>query len=550
MGKMFFPQYERGRKTGVDLVLGQSVLEHIRRIGGVEIDSDCGGQGTCARDIIRIEEGAESLSMMAPGEKRFLDDGVLMPGQRLACQAQVVRDDKNIRVFIRDFGRYTILVDTIKTDTKTDPCVAVKSNRVLYHTGEDLGEYGGKVFGLAVDVGTTTLVMQVVDLLTGENIGNPIASKNPQIAYGNDVISRGGYAMQHENGLEELQAAVIDGINKSLAELEKTLNVQEGEITQHIYDVVVVGNSTMRSIICGQDPSTLVVIPFEPLDTRAVTLNTADVGLNVNPHAKMYGPPLIGGHAGADCLADIIATRLYKSDEIEMIVDIGTNGEVVIGNKDKIMTASCAAGGAYEGYQISCGVGAIEGAITKIKIRDGQLSFETLGNKPPKGTCGSGVIDLLAELLRNGIMNERAKISKPYQIADGIAITQDDIHQLITAKAGLRTDQDLLIKYFGTDLDDVARVYLAGAFGNYMDIKNSMIVGLYPVMDLEKFVRFGNGALAGARDILISKKKRKDAERVATMVQHTKPNEIEKQEFALMVVDNMYFKRDVLEKFK
>jgi len=333
-------------------------------------------------------------------------------------------------------------------------------------------------------------------------------------------------------------------------ELEKALDVGVGEIARYVYDVVVVGNSTMRSIICGQDPSTLAVIPFEPLDSHAVTLNTADVGLQVNPRAKMYGPPLIGGHAGADALADIIATRLYQSDEIEMIIDIGTNGEVVIGNRDRIMTASCAAGGAYEGYQISCGVGAIEGAITKVKIRDGKLSYETLGDKPPKGTCGSGVIDLLAELLRNGIMNERARIREPYQIADGVAITQDDINQLITAKAGLRTDQDLLIKYYGTDLEGVSRVYLAGAFGNYMDLRNSLIVGLYPVMDLEKFVRFGNGALAGARDILISKQRRKDAERVAAMIEHTKPNEIEKQDFAMMVVENMYFKKDVLEKFR
>jgi uncharacterized 2Fe-2S/4Fe-4S cluster protein (DUF4445 family) len=389
----------------------------------------------------------------------------------------------------------------------------------------------------------------VVDLLEGKNIGNPIASKNPQIAYGNDVISRGGYVMQHEGGLKELQTAVVDGINKSLAELERTLKEGEGAISQFIYDTVVVGNSTMRSIICGQDPSTLAVIPFEPLDARAVTLDAADVGLRVNPQGRMYGPPLIGGHAGADCLADIIATRLYQSDEVEMIIDIGTNGEVVIGNRDKIMTASCAAGGAYEGYQISCGVGAIEGAITKIKIRDGGLSFQTLGEKPAKGICGSGVIDLLAELLRNGIMNERARIVDPFEITDGVAITQEDINQLITAKAGLRTDQDLLIKYFETNLNGIARVYLAGAFGNYMDLRNAMIVGLYPVMNLDKFIRFGNGALAGARDILISKEKRRDAERIAATITHTKPNEIEGADFALMVVDNMYFKREALEKF-
>lgn len=548
MAKMFFPQYERGRKEGIDLVIGQSVLEHIRRIGRVEIDSDCGGQGTCGRDIIRVEEGLEALTAMTPQEHHFLAQGILKPGQRLACQARVAQDGKNISVFIRDFGRYTILTNTLKGDTELEPCVTVKNERVFYHTGDNLGQYQGKLLGLAVDVGTTTLVMQVVDLITGENSGPPIASKNPQIAYGNDVISRGGYTMEHEGGLKELQAVVVDGINNSLRELEKMLQVQEDSITSHIYDVVVVGNSTMRSIICGQDPRTLAVIPFEPLDTQAVTLTASEVGLHIHPHARVYGPPLIGGHAGADCLADIIATRLYQSDEIEMIIDIGTNGEVVIGNKDKILTASCAAGGAYEGYQISCGVGAIEGAITKVKIENGHLTYETLGNKPPKGICGSGVIDLLAELLRNNIMNERARIRQPYQIADGMAITQDDINQLITAKAGLRTDQDLLMKYYGTRLDGVARIYLAGAFGNYMDIRNAMAIGLYPVIDLEKFVSFGNGALAGARDILISKEKRMDAEKVATKITHTKPNEIEGEAFAMMVVQNMYFNRDILAK--
>ena len=545
---MFFPQYERGRKEGIELVIGQSVLEHIRRIGGVEIDSDCGGQGSCGRDIIRVEKGVEALTAMTPQEQHFLDQGVLKPGQRLACQARVAQDGKNISVFIRDFGRYTILTDTRETDTELDPCVTVNNERVFYHTGDNLGPYQGKLLGVAVDVGTTTLVMQVVDLLTGENIGHPIASKNPQIAYGNDVISRGGYAMEHEGGLKELQSVVVDGINTSLRELEKTLHVREGSMTSHIYDVVVVGNSTMRSIICGQDPRTLAVIPFEPVDTQAVTFPASELGLHVHPYARMYGPPLIGGHAGADCLADIIATRLYQSDEIAMIIDIGTNGEVVIGNRDKIMTASCAAGGAYEGYQISCGVGAIEGAITKVNIENGQLQYETLGNTPPKGTCGSGVIDLLAELLRNDIMNERARIRQPYQITDGMAITQDDINQLITAKAGLRTDQDLLLKYYGTNLDGVARIYLAGAFGNYMDIRNSMAIGLYPVINLDKFVRFGNAALAGARDILISREKRMDAERVATKITHTKPNEIEGEEFAMIVVQNMYFQRDALAK--
>ena len=541
MSKIFFPQYVRGRE-GTELVIGESILDHIRRMGRIEIDSECGGQGICGMDIIRIEEGSECLTEMTDAERRFLESGKLKPGQRLACQAKISEDSGDIIVFIPSFGKYTILTETVETDVELDASVFSKNGRILYQTGEDLGPYTGKILGLAVDVGTTTLVMQVVDLITGENVGNPIASKNPQIAYGNDVISRSGHTMTHEDGLEELQQVVVDGINESLKELEKQLNVEEGSITSNVYDVVAVGNSTMRSVFFGQNVRDLGVIPFEPSSNEALTRKAAGLGLKIHPQAMVYGPSLIGGHAGADCIADIIATRLYQSEEVEMIIDIGTNGEVVIGNKDRMITASCAAGGAYEGYQISCGVGAIEGAITKLRIDGGRAIYETLGDKHPVGVCGSGVIDLLAELVRNGIINETGRIKGQYHITDSIAIDQNDINQLIIAKAGLRSDQDLLIKYYGTDLDGVARIYLAGAFGNYMNIDNAMTIGLLPKTDEGKFIRYGNGALAGARDMLLSQEKRKDAERVASMVEHTKPNEIEGEEFAYIVALNMYFK--------
>ena len=235
---------------------------------------------------------------------------------------------------------------------------------------------------------------------------------------------------------------------------------------------------------------------------------------------------MFGGHAGSDCVADIIATRLYESEEIGMIIDIGTNGELVIGNKDRLLTASCAAGGAYEGYQIRCGVGAIEGAITRISIENGKLSYTTLGDKHPLGVCGSGVIDLLAELLRSGVMNERARITEDFFIVDGLAISQDDINQLIIAKAGLRTDQDLLVRYYGITRDEVKKIYLAGAFGNYMNIDNAMAIGLLPTMPKDRFIRFGNGALAGARDMLCSRRRRGDSERLKGKLTHLKPNEI------------------------
>jgi uncharacterized 2Fe-2S/4Fe-4S cluster protein (DUF4445 family) len=297
----------------------------------------------------------------------------------------------------------------------------------------------------------------------------------------------------------------------------------------------------MRSIFFGQSVHDLGVIPFEPSSNDALTRKASGLGLELHPQSMAYGPPLIGGHAGADCLADIIATRLYQSEEIAMIVDVGTNGEVVIGNRERMITASCAAGGAYEGYQISCGVGAIEGAITKLSFDNGNVSYETLGGKAPIGVCGSGVIDLLAELFRNDIMNERGRLREDYSITDGISINQDDINQLMIAKAGLRTDQDLLIRYFGTNHNRVSKVYLAGAFGNYMNIDNAIAIGLLPGMDKSKFIRYGNGALAGARDMLLSRERRKDGERVARTIEHTKPNEIEGDEFVYMVADNMYF---------
>ncbi len=540
MAKMFFPQYARGR-DGIELVVGETILQHVRRIGGVEIDSECGGQGTCGKDVVRIETGAEYLTPATDVESRFLEDGQLKANRRLACQAKVAKDAERILVFIPDFGRYTILTECAETHTALNPCVKRRDDRVLYHTGEDLGPYEGSMFGLAVDVGTTTLAMQVVDLETGKNVGNPIAGKNPQIAYGNDVISRIGYASGHEGGLRELQRAVTGGVNQSLRELEERLGAAPGSTTNSIYDVVAVGNSTMRSILFGQNIRDLGVIPFEPSSKTALTRRASGLGLATHPLGMAYGAPFIGGHAGADCLADIIATGLYQSDEIEMIIDVGTNGEVVIGNKDRIMTASCAAGGAYEGYQIRCGVGAIEGAITEVKIEDGQAKYKTLGDKAPLGVCGSGVIDLLAELLKSKIMNEKARIARDYRITGSLSISQDDINQLIVAKAGLRTDQDLLIRYYGTTLDHVSRIYLAGAFANYMNVDNAMVIGLLPQADKSKFVRFGNGALAGAREMLISQQKRRDAEQLVGLIEHTKPNEVEGQEFQYVVAENMYF---------
>jgi len=328
MGRVYFPQYRRGR-AGIEAFDG-TVLEHAQRLG-VEVASECGGLGRCGRCVVRIEKGAEALSDRTDGEIQHS----LGPDERLACQARVVKPEHDISVFISDFGNYAILTDTLETRVELAPAVRRIESRVVHVDEGDLGPYRGEIYGLAIDAGTTTVVTQVLDLEDGRCLAT-LTRKNPQIAYGNDVISRIGYTMQHEGGLRELQQRMVSGINEDLEDFAK----RHGEVRDRIYDVVVVGNSTMRGIFFGQDVSTLGVIPFEPASLASVITGTASVGLTVNPACRAYGGPLIGGHAGADAVADVLACGMHLDDEITMLIDIGTNGEVSVGNRQRLMTAS------------------------------------------------------------------------------------------------------------------------------------------------------------------------------------------------------------------
>jgi len=527
MGTVYFPQYRKGR-NGIEAFRG-TLLEHAQKLG-VEIASECGGLGTCGRCIVRIDRGAEALAERTEAEKLF-ELGV---DERLACQAKVLDPDRSIYVFIKDFGNYSILAESLEDNVELAPMVRHEAGRVLHAQAGDLGPHRGELYGLAIDVGTTTLVTQIVDLEDGRHLAT-LSRKNPQISYGNDVITRISHTMEHEDGLKQLQQAVIGGINEDLQRHAQ----EKGEFRDRVYDVVIVGNSTMRNIFFAQDVESLGVIPYEAENRDSVNCRAADVGLKLNPACTVYGAALIGGHAGADALADIVASGMHRDSSINMLIDIGTNGEVVVGNRDRIMTASCAAGGAYEGATIRCGTGAIEGAIKNIWLHDSRVDFETIGGKPPVGICGSGLIDLLAELLRSGIMSRSAKIKADFTVDGKISLSQQDIYQLITAKAGLRTDQDLLMKYYGVTVKDLNRIYLAGGFGNFVNPDNAVAIGLLPDA-ADKVVRIGNAALAGARAMLLSRDVRAQSEKLATSIEHSKPNERE-PDFAYIVADNMYF---------
>ena len=534
MPRMFFPQYKRGR-DGIECFEG-TILDHARKLG-IELAAECGGRGQCRGCVVRVERGAEALAAKTTAEL----GADLSEGERLACQARVVAP-ADIRVYAKAGTPYTILVSSQHQVVDLAPLTHRRGESVVRRTptGEEMLEpYRDGIYGLAIDVGTTTLVFEVVDLESGATLA-ALAQRNPQTAYGDDVISRIGYTRDHEGGLAELQAAVVDAINDALAQWEQ----DNQQVADRVYEVTVVGNPTMRDILFGIDVSSLGVIPFQPKSTEAIERNASDLGFRFSKAARVYGGPLIGGHAGADAVADVLASRMHTRERPSMVVDIGTNGEVVVGNRERMLAASCAAGGAYEGAAVSCGVGALQGAISNVALKDGQVSYETIGGKPPIGLCGSGLIDLLAELLRAALMTHAGKLTTPNREflvngAAGLVLTQEDVNNLMVARAGMSLDQKALVERWGISSAELEHVYLAGAFGNYVSTESAARIGLLPDVQ-DRLVKLGNAALEGSRLMLLSQAERRDAEEVARRIEYIRPNE--DSEFFDALVDRMCFK--------
>ena len=541
MCKIYFPQFKNG-KSGFKIHPGLTILDIAQR-NDIKINAECGGKGTCGKCVVRIEKGIENLSPLNNIEKKFK----LSNNERLSCQARIIKDDGDIVVYIKSFGEYEILKFGMEREVPVCP-LFYRKNGKIYRGEKEIDDDRGKIYGLAIDVGTTTVVFDLVDLENG-NVIATIAKTNPQISFGNDVISRIEYVSvdkvqkrylsedEKKERIKKLQKVVVDMINNSIEEISE----KYGEnFKENIYYVVVAGNSTMRNLFFGIDVSSLGVSPYEPVNKEPIILKPEEVGLEINEKGEVYGIPLIGGHIGADIVSDILASGIYQSEKICMIVDIGTNGEVVVGNKEKIISASAAAGGAFEGANISCGVGAIEGAIKKIEIVDGRAIYSTIGNKFPIGICGSGLIDLLAELLRHNIMSKNAKIKEDFYITGEIKITQKDIYQLITSKAAIKTAEQILMKNYPINENELGKVFLSGGFGYFIDVKNSIKIGLIPEVEEEKVIKIGNGSLEGTREILLCEERKKIAEEIAEKTIHIKTNEVEK-DFDYIMAENMYF---------
>lgn len=413
-------------------------------------------------------------------------------------------------------------------------------NLIDIRSGECLRE-----LGIAVDIGTTTVVAALIDMRTGEVLSQA-SDYNKQIVCGEDVLSR--IAFCEECSVERPQRLVLDTVNSLVSKIQNDIKARE-EFTltgDDISSISVAGNTTMIHLLLGLDPRGIRYDPYVPLTNLPPIMRAGDVGIEILPQAPVYFVPGRASYVGGDIIADVLASELHASKETSLLIDVGTNGEIVLGNSDWMVACSCSAGPAFEGGEVAHGMRAMMGAIDSIQLKGGELEYTTIGGGKPIGICGSGLIDLIAEMFTNGVVDKKGRIKdlthprvrmgdegSEFVVAwaeetavdsglsdcpDGrrgdIMITDNDIQNIIRTKAAVYAAASVLLKSVDLAFEDLTRVFVAGGFGNYLDIGKATVIGLLPDLPENKFVFLGNGALAGARLTLLSESKRKEASKV------------------------------------
>ena len=580
----FQPDGKRVKVTKDSTVLSAAVK------AGIDLTSICSGKGTCGKCKVIIEE-SNKVNILSEKEKEHLNAEEIDKKIRLACYTKVQGDIIVKIPEISRTGKQRLQIEGIDTPVELNSSVKkyyiepelptledprsdadritdtlkekfnLSNVKISYQLLKELGEKvrleeewkftvvawddeiidiepgdtTDRIFGYAVDIGTTKLAGYLLDLNTGKVIAAG-SLMNPQIPYGEDVISRLNHPDQ-----SKLQNAVIEGLNEIL----KDLNEKTGIKYEEIYEMTAVGNTVMHHIFLGINPLYLGRSPYPPVIRNTMILHAYEIGININKCGKIVFLPTIAGFVGADTISVILSTEIYKKDEISLAIDIGTNTEVVLGNKDKLLAASCASGPAFEGAHIKFGMRASSGAIEKIKINSNSLKaeYETIDNAPPIGICGSGMIDLVSEMIKNGIIDVGGiisqKISNPllrmnsessmeYIVVNAsesgnnedITFSQKDVIQIILAKAAMFTGIKLLLKNSQLDKEDIKKIYLAGAFGSHINKESAQIIGIFPEVDLEKVEVVGNAAGTGARMCLTSGQSKVNAEDISKFVNY------------------------------
>jgi len=503
----------------LELVSGKTLFDYADDLK-VQVPTSCGRTGICHECVVEISQGMEALSPRSEPES-FLRDNY-----RLACQAWIENPDIELH-FSPLRRRPKILVETQQKPIELDPLVTRVGESVLCD-GEPVDRFRGHLYGLAVDLGTTTIVMELVDLETG--LSACISSfENPQRFGGSDVMHRISYDGGPFRG--ELQKAVMNAVNQEIREMCRRLNFTR----QEIYEVVIAGNSTMRDLFFKLDVQSIGQRPYKSTVEHAFLagkrLTTAlheearRLGIQVNPKAMVYGLPLVASHVGGDTAADLVALDMASQDEVVMLVDVGTNTEVVVGHAGRMLTASCPAGPAFEGGLIKYGMPGCDGAIESVRLTNGHFEYETIGGVDPRGLCGSGLIDLLAELRRNGGMTPKGVfLNKLYEMPivpeHGITFSREDASNLAQAKAANYCGQLIVLRKFGINPRDITKLYLAGGFANYVNVRNAIEIGFLAPVPEDRIVKIGNASVQGAKEVLLSRRKRQAMEHLVTQIEH------------------------------
>jgi len=570
---------------------GTILLEATARAGFI-IETPCGGAGKCGKCLVRVTSGDCRSCDTCSGS---LSDQQVRNGFRLACQCRVAGElvvevpesslfQTSQRILSHDTGgpmdiqptvvkrfldlqppgRETVRSDAesitealgpididisvmrllphVLRETEFSVTVTLVGNRVVH---VEPGDTTQQCAGLAFDIGTTTLVGTMINLATGKDLA--VASRiNPQTSYGDDVVSRIKRCRDDEGGLQLLHEAVLEAVNEIVCELvEKT-----GCRAQSLCAAVFAGNTTMQEILCGINPSSLGELPFVPTFRESLQLKASDMGLAVNDNAQVLVFPQIGGFVGGDTVAGIVATRLADYEEPALLVDVGTNGEIVLAHKGKLIATSVAAGPAFEGARIINGMRAAGGAIEKV-VLDGDVEINVIGNVKPSGLCGTGLIDAVAAMLQTGVLDITGRILGPDELPTGIpeairkrvvpqddhfefilvhaeqsatgdplCLYQRDIRELQLANGAIRAGISILLRGEGLEPTDVGHVLLAGAFGNFIRRKSALRVGMLPPIPTDRIRFVGNTASFGAKRVLLSTSERDYAEKIMRETTH------------------------------
>ncbi len=579
-----------GRVTEVLVDQGTSLLE-AASLAGVAVEGNCGGKGSCGKCKVRLADAGAAAP--TDTERKFLADRELENGWVLACQRKAAENtlvevpeqsdafsrkisltedegeleaEPSVKMIELTLERPTVedqtpdlerLLDRLPGDEirlsrRLLPDLPQKLRRERFGVtavlaGNKLiavepGHRAHRLFGIAFDIGTTTIMGSLHDLNSGKALAVGAAT-NPQNIYGADVISRITYASSNEQGLEKLQLKVMEALNGIVTNLAREAGIEPHEI----YEATAVGNTTMSHLFLGVDPTYLAPAPFIPAYRRPPAVEAAEIGLAINPRAQVVVLPNIAGYVGSDTVGVMLAAGLEQRGDCCVVIDIGTNGELALATGARLLTCSTAAGPAFEGAQIKYGMRAADGAIEAVRIDGGEVVLEVIGGAAPRGICGSGLIDAAAALLDAGVIEpggrlvdpENAGAQLPPQLRSRlrrgkggfefvltgkgekeIPLTQPDLRELQLAKGAIYAGLQILLFESGLTVKDLDEVLLAGAFGNYIRKESARAIGLLPSIPLEKITPIGNAAGRGARMALVSRRERARAFALPGLVEH------------------------------